>query len=139
MSADRTEAHTKLVNEILLAFGARPGVLLWSNRTGVGIAPATLAAFDKQGRTLRQVITSAPRIVYGLVGSADILGVRMLPVREVGNDARIPVGQFIAIECKTGKAKLTDEQKAFRRTVMSLGGVYIEARSVDDVAAVLGG
>lgn len=59
------------------------------------------------------------RIVsFGLKGSADILGIAC-------------DGKLIAIEVKTGSAKLTQEQKLFRRMVETMGGYYYEARTDD--------
>jgi hypothetical protein len=60
-------------------------------------------------------------ISFGLKGSADIIGIIK------------PHGRFLAIEVKTGAAKQTAEQLAFEKMVIKFGGVYIVARSVDDV------
>ncbi len=42
-------------------------------------------------------------------------------------------GQFIAIEVKSPKGKLSDEQVAFLRMVENKGGLAIIARNIDDV------
>jgi hypothetical protein len=44
-------------------------------------------------------------------------------------------GQFLAVECKTGNGELSDDQAAFRGRVMANGGIFIEARSIDDLEA----
>lgn len=62
-------------------------------------------------------------ISIGLKGMSDLYGI----IKING------VGRFIAIEVKTGKAVRTKEQKAFARMVQNLGGMYIEARSVEQV------
>jgi hypothetical protein len=59
-------------------------------------------------------------IYYGLKGSADILGI-------------LADGRFLAIECKTGKARQTKEQRNFQRMIETFNGVYIIARSVVDI------
>jgi len=59
-------------------------------------------------------------VSFGLKGSADILGI-------------IKGGTFLAIEVKTGKAKQTTEQKNFELMILSFGGIYILANSVNDV------
>ncbi len=58
----------------------------------------------------------------GLKGSSDILGVLA------------PNGQLIAVEVKTGTGSLTKEQRAFGKMIESQGGIFVCARSVDDVA-----
>lgn len=63
-------------------------------------------------------------ISYGLKGSADIIGI-------------IKPGTFLAIEVKSGDAKQTSQQKNFAKMVTDLGGIYILARSVQDVHAAL--
>ena len=59
----------------------------------------------------------------GLTGSSDILACIK--------------ARFIAIECKTGTGKLSTPQRAFRDAVQRAGGIFIEARSVEDVTAIL--
>ena len=56
---------------------------------------------------------------FGATGMSDILGLRD--------------GQFIAIEVKNEKGKMSEGQEAFKVNVMDNGGRYILARSLDDV------
>lgn len=49
----------------------------------------------------------------------------------------LPGGRFVAIEDKAAKGTLSDAQKAYRQRVLGLGGLWIEARSADDVRAAL--
>ena len=60
------------------------------------------------------------RIKTGEPGWADII-------------ACLPGGRFLAVECKTGTGKLTKKQEQFRVMVENVGGLYVEARSIDDV------
>lgn len=62
-------------------------------------------------------------VSIGLPGMSDLFGI----IRH-GD-----VGIFIAIEIKTGNARQTKEQKAFERTVKSLGGIYILGRSTEQI------
>ncbi len=62
---------------------------------------------------------------YGYVGMADIIGV-------------LRGGRFMAIEVKAEKGKQSAEQKVWQETVTNTGGIYILARSVDDVIRGLG-
>lgn len=59
----------------------------------------------------------------GLTGSSDILACIK--------------GRFIGIECKTGKGSLSTPQRRFRDAVHRHGGIFIEARSVDQVMDTL--
>ncbi len=89
--------------QILAEFGALPWLRVWRNNTG--------ALTDQRG----QLIT------YGLKGSADILGLIA------------PDGRFLAIEVKNERGKQSPAQIAFGEMVEKMGGIYILARSVEDV------
>jgi len=59
-------------------------------------------------------------IRYGCKGSPDIIGMTAS-------------GRFIGVECKYGKGKLQGTQKAFGEKIVSHGGIYIVAYSIDDL------
>lgn len=63
-------------------------------------------------------------IRYGLPGSADILGL-------------LPNGRFLAVECKSAKGRQSDTQKTFEELVVKNNGVYILARSAEDLEKTL--
>jgi hypothetical protein len=108
MSAAATN-ETDIVQATLLRLGAREGLRIWRNNTG--------RLPDKHGRF----------VVFGLKGSADIIG-----IMRVGG-----VGVFVAIECKTKTGKQRAAQLAFQRMVESLGGCYVLARSADEAESAL--
>jgi hypothetical protein len=60
---------------------------------------------------------------YGLPGSADVLA--------------CIAGRFIGIEAKVGSDRQRQNQKDFAAALRAAGGVYILARSVDDVRNTL--
>lgn len=95
--------HSQLVNDVLLRIGSRTDVRLWKNHTG--------QARSADGRR---------RLTFGIKGGSDLIGLIA------------PSGRLLAIECKTGKAKQSKEQKAFQAMVEKFGGVYVLARSVED-------
>lgn len=97
--------HTKLVGEILVAASALPATMVWKNNTG------------------KLPLPGGGMIVFGLKGSADILGASR--------------GHPIAIEAKTGTGRQRDQQVKFQRAWEAAGGLYILARSVEDVLAAL--
>ena len=63
-------------------------------------------------------------IRFGRPGSADIIGL-------------LPNGRFLAVECKSDVGELSKQQQEFRRDIERNHGVYILARSIDDLAAGL--
>ena len=92
---------------------ARNRVFAWRNNTG-------------SYRT-----DSGAFVRYGHVGSADIIGV--LPFA----GPTWTRGAFLAVECKTPSGRQSKPQKVFQSLVERSGGVYVLARSVDDLAAQL--
>jgi len=60
-------------------------------------------------------------IKYGIKGEADLQGIIA------------PRGRALAIECKTGNAVLSKEQKLWRAMFEKFGGLYILARDVNQV------
>ena len=96
--------------EILRTFGATPHMRLWRNNSGLLWAPGP-------GGTMRRVRASAE-------GAPDIIGL-------------LKGGRFLGIECKAERGRQDPAQKAFQKMIESMGGLYILARSVQDVLAQL--
>lgn len=130
----RRRDESNLRDEILRLWGARPDLMLWRNNVGVG-----------RGLSNAQSI-----IKFGLVGSADIMGVwrRTHTIKTVTNpnsftpyerEFTATHGHALAIETKTKKGRLTVEQCRFQVAWEAAGGVYILARELEDVSDVLGG
>lgn len=101
--------ETDLVASILLKFGSHPDVRIW--RANV------LVAKDARGRVVRA----------GITGQADISGLLA------------PNGRRLEIECKAPHGRQTDAQRNWQSMIQSLGGLYVLARSADDVEAALRG
>jgi hypothetical protein len=104
----RSGPHTILVNACLSWLAANK-IPAWKMNTG--------AFMGASGHMVRAAFP----------GCADILGI--LP----GGDN----GLFLAVECKTGRGELTDDQKEFKAVVLATGGVFVGARSVDDLEQLL--
>lgn len=81
------------------------GYLAIRNNTGVILIPSK---------------TGVRAVKMGIPGASDII-------------ACSPEGQFIAIECKSRKGKLTKTQLAFLEKVKKLGGKALVVRSIDDL------
>ncbi len=103
---NKSEEHTRLVNDILVELSKRPCIRVW---------PVIVGKF----RLLRD-----PDIIVsvGRAGQADISG--LITVHGVG--------RRLEIEVKTGNATQTKEQKNFQAMILKLGGEYIVARSIED-------
>lgn len=99
---DNSEAHQRLVDDILLAVGSQPYCRVWRNATGVA-----------------RPLGSNRVVSFGLKGSPDIIGI-------------LDSGQWLGIEVKTGKAVQSTNQKDFQKMVVKYKGLYILARCVDD-------
>jgi hypothetical protein len=112
-----------LQTEILKKFGALPWLRIWRQNTGVAVGMSVIA----QARRLGVLPDHLPVTRYGTPGQPDIMGL-------IG-----PEGKFLGIECKSDKGKQTEEQKTWQNMIESLGGIYILARSIDDVSSVLMG
>ena len=102
-----TEDHTRLVHAVRLALGKLPDFRLWQN---------SRVTFVK----------GVPRAKPGLgTGSSDMIGVLA------------PTGRMVALEAKTGAARLTREQVLFLNLVRKMGGFATVVRSVEDAHAAL--
>ena len=91
------------------------GVFCWRNNTTAHANTYT----RKDGSRGKSFIRT------GKPGSADIIG--MLP------KASKRPGAFLAVECKSARGTASELQNRFRDDVMKSGGVYILARSIDDL------
>jgi hypothetical protein len=102
----------ELVQSILLEFGSRPTLRLWRHNVGA----ATYRGKDgARGGLVR----------FGQAGQADIMGLIA------------PSGRFLAVECKTATGRQSDAQRNWQAMVERFGGLYILARSIDDVRRAL--
>ena len=100
-----------------------PGIRVWRNNTGAGAGISTVKqaiAAIRENRTADAIrLLSSRPIRFGIVGQADITGI-------VG-----PWGRRLEIEVKTGKDKMSDEQRAFQQMILSAGGIYLVAVDVE--------
>lgn len=64
-------------------------------------------------------------VAFGIPGQADLSGL-------------LPGGIRLEIECKTEDGRLSIEQRNFQCMIQRFGGVYVVARSVDDVWRAIG-
>lgn len=64
-------------------------------------------------------------VKFGVPGQADISGI-------------LPGGIRLEIECKSAVGRQEKDQRNFQRMIERFGGIYVLARSVDDVWAKIG-
>lgn len=116
--------------QIMLAIGKHPKIRLWRNNNGNAIAGARYIRIDKPTTVTLQagdwIVKHGSRIQYGLcVGSGDLIGMRQ----------QGPVAQFLSVEVKDTKGKLSPEQENWLRFVRSFGGCGIVARSAEEAVS----
>lgn len=130
--APRKREESTVLARIRLACGSRADFLLTRINTGVYAAPGKPA----------QRIRSAPN------GFPDLIGTQLRRVLEMYRREHTfgaheverwhVYGQAIAVETKAKNGELSDEQRLFRAAFERVGGIYVVAREVVDVEAVLG-
>ena len=74
----------------------------------------------------------------GKPGVSDVLGIRKVKVSDLVKAGIQEVGIFIAIEVKAGDDTLSVDQEGFGLNVTDSGGIFVEARKVDDIVEPLG-
>ena len=107
-------------NTILREFGTRPDMRLWRANTGaavVGDISRIMAACRRAGVPVRLVR-------FGVPGAADLSGILL-------------GGQRFEIEVKSASGRQTPDQKAYQAMIERMGGLYVLAYSVQDVAGGL--
>ena len=112
-------SETKLQQEIRLALGKIPSLRLFRNQVGQLPDPRT-------GRYVQ----------FGLAkGSSDLVGFKTIKITPemIGQE----VAQFVSIEIKTERGKLTNVQQNWLQKVKSSGGIVGVARTVKDALQIL--
>jgi hypothetical protein len=100
--------EAQVQHDILAAWGAHPRLRIARINTG--------KAFPPNSRRL---------VTFGVPGTPDICGILA------------PQGRFVGVEVKSAAGRQRPEQAVFERMVRAMGGIYILARSLDDVDQAL--
>ena len=106
--------------EVLRAIrtGLPEHVVAWRNHVGVATYPG------------------GQKVPYGLCkGASDLIGIRsvLITPEHVGTT----LGQFVAIEVKSARGRLSPEQQLFLNLVTSRGGLACSPRSLMEALSVL--
>ena len=123
--------ESDIQRQIMLAIGGRPDTRLWRNNTAVAWAGDTA---ERHGRDV--LLTNARPIRSGLaVGSSDLIGIHRLTVlpEHVGR----ALGVFLALEVKSTRGRVSDDQRRFLACIEAFGGIGGVARSAAEAEAVL--
>ena len=117
--AHLSNSETKIQQEIRLALGQRSDLRLFRNETGKLPDPRT-------GRWVQ----------FGLAkGSSDLIGFKTIKITPemIGQE----VAQFVSLEIKTERGKLSTMQQNWLQKVKSSGGIVGVARTVKDAFNIL--
>ena len=117
--AHLSNSETKIQQEIRLALGQRSDLRLFRNETGKLPDPRT-------GRWVQ----------FGLAkGSSDLIGFKTVKITPemIGQE----IAQFVSLEIKTERGKLSTMQQNWLQKVKSSGGIVGVARTVKDALNIL--
>lgn len=120
----------QIQNEILRSLATRSDCRIWRANTGGAVPIATVRAI--KAALLRRDTAEALRLCdtarvlsFGVPGQADLSGL-------------LSDGRRLEIEVKSATGRQSQEQISFEAMVRRFKGVYVLARSVEDVAAAMG-
>ncbi len=129
---------TAFMNRVLLALSAA-GATVFRNNTGSGWAGKSFSLSPGQvyrARGGERVVQDARPLKAGLcTGSSDIIGLVPVTVTPAMVGSRLAV--FVAVECKDGKGRATDDQAKFIAHVLAAGGAAAVAHSEAEALAAL--
>ena len=117
--AHLSNSETKIQQEIRLALGQRSDLRLFRNETGILPDPRT-----------------GQWVQFGLAkGSSDLIGFKTIKITPemIGQE----IAQFVSLEIKTERGKLSDIQQNWLQKVKSSGGIVGVARTVKDALNIL--
>lgn len=117
MKPREPQTENWILFRVLQAWGSHPRLRIWRSNVGVG--------WFANGKPARKDDEGAYPVRFGVEGQADISGVML------------PSGRRLEIECKTEKGRQSEAQENWQRMIERFGGVYVLARSVEDVDRAL--
>lgn len=127
-----------LLNAIMVA-ASRVGARLFRNTVGEAWLGKSVRITKPTTMTLMPgdvLVRRGIRVHFGLcVGSSDLVG--WTPVKVTPDRFGETLAVWTAIEAKTGRVQLTDEQQQFLGIVEAQGGIAAEVRSVEDAVAAI--
>lgn len=113
----RTSPERPVLQSVLLDVGGHPDVRLWRQNSGSAVSVDGLRA-----------IALAPP------GASDLVGLASIPCH---CDCGRRYGVHLAVETKSARGRQRDAQIDFQRAIEFRGGIYVLARSSEDVFKAL--
>jgi hypothetical protein len=115
----------KLQNQILREFGTRPAMRLWRANVGKAIPLSFLYLVRDTIRDgnidgALSLLDSPPVVSFGVKGQGDLSGI-------------LDGGYRLEVEVKSSTGKQNKDQEIYQRVIEAKGGLYILARSIEDV------
>ena len=108
-----------IINERLISL--KPNERLFRINCGMGWTGQTVK------HTADMIVLKNPRPLHGApAGWGDLVGWTEIEITPDMVGKKIAV--FAMEECKTGKLKLSDDQKRFRDIILRMGGIFREIR-----------
>lgn len=118
---------------VMRRVGSLPNVRLFRNQVGIGWL-GKVREHDVPNRIV--VLENAYRVSMGLhVGSGDLIGWRKRIITP--DDVGKTYAQFLSVEVKQPKGRLSLVQGHWRETVNNWGGIAFETRSAEDAVSIL--
>lgn len=119
--------------EVMRTIGSMPDVRVFRNQVGVGWV-GKIRAHDVHNQTV--ILENAHRVTMGLhVGSSDLIGWRRRII--VPSDVGMTFAQFLCVEVKSNKGRLSEDQEHWLTTVNKCGGLAFETRSANEAYNLL--
>lgn len=124
-------SESRIQAEIRLAASAA-GLTLWRNNVGTGWAGEVSRLPDGS------VLIRNPRpIQAGLCkGSSDLIGLR--PILITANHVGTTLAQFVGLEVKAARGRVTAQQQTFLDFVVRCGGLAAVVRAADELKGLTG-
>jgi hypothetical protein len=123
-------ARESIVQRTVMLAASAAGWTTWRNNTGQAWAG------DSSRLPGGSILIRNPRPLHaGLCkGSSDLIGLR--PVTVTAAMVGQILAQFVALEVKGPRGRITQEQKRFLEFIRTKGGLAILARSAEDIEGV---
>ena len=126
-------SETEILRRVQLAAGGLPGVRLFRNQVGAGVAGVVVARPEPG-----LLLVRGNQVTMGLcTGSSDLVGWRALTITPdlVGQT----VAQFLALEVKTQTGRVSPEQTRFIEALTKFGGLAAVVRSDAEAVKIVRG